>query len=170
MDRLQVKLGATTMLISGVWSRAHMLPTYSTTRTESLGLLVRKAAASGHSLFSSSVSAFQIRAWAVGRLVRRLPGTDQGGCRSGRRIRPPSWVAPAKRRTAPPNRQERDPQRLGRPRNLSTLLLPGPDSGRIDRRAVHVQVDELSRPMGDTRTLRFRDLPVSHQVPNRRRW
>jgi len=61
------------------------------------------------------------------------------------------------------------PQRLGRPCNLSTLLLSGPGPGRIDRRAVHVQVDGLSYPMGGTDTLRLGDPSVSRQVPSRRR-
>ena len=62
-----------------------------------------------------------------------------------------------------------DPRRLGRPRNLSTLLLSGPGPGRIDRRPVHVQVDELSHPMGGTDTLRLGGPSVSRQVPSRRR-
>ena len=71
------------------------------------GLFVRKAAAPGHGLFSSSVLVLQMHMQAAGHLVQRIPGTGQGRCRSGRRIRPPSWVAPAKRKTAPPNRRER---------------------------------------------------------------
>ncbi|MCS3701358.1 hypothetical protein GGQ20_002688 [Salinibacter ruber] len=47
MDRLQVKLGATTMLISGVWSRAHMLSTYSTARSQRKYSSVRQSFRAG---------------------------------------------------------------------------------------------------------------------------